>query len=80
MDIERIKLKLDTDEDLRAVLTGDNTLENMHYKFDQTIENLILEFVHTKIELYKKLSDPKAKELFKQKWFAEYYQKYRERR
>jgi type I restriction enzyme R subunit len=77
VDIERIKLKLDNDEDLRAVMTGDNTLENMRYKFDQTIENLILGFVHTKIELYKKLSDPKAKELFKQKWFEEYYQKYR---
>ena len=77
VDIERIKMKLDNDEELQAVMTGNNTLENMRYKFDQTIEALILDFVYTKIELYKKLSEPQAKQLFKQKWFEEYYHKYR---
>jgi type I restriction enzyme R subunit len=38
VDIERIKIKLDGNDDLRDVLTGDNTLDAMRYKFNQVMD------------------------------------------
>ena len=76
VDIERIKITLESDDGLQAVFTGDNTLEAMRYKFEQTLDMLILEFVHKKLELYKKLTEPDTNAMFKQKWFEELYRKY----
>jgi len=69
VDIERIKVKLEEDEELKAVMNPYNSLENIRYKFDKTVDTLILDFVNTKLDLYKKLSDPKVNSLFKRKWF-----------
>jgi hypothetical protein len=30
---------------------------------------LLLEFVHTKLDLYKKLTEPKVNEMLKRQWF-----------
>lgn len=49
-----------------------NTLDNMKYKFDQVVDDLLLDFVNTKLDLYKKLSDPKVNPMFKSKWFEGY--------
>jgi type I restriction enzyme R subunit len=76
VDIERIKIKLESNEELRSVMNPDNTLANIRYKFDKVIDDLLLEFVNTKIDLYKKLTDPKVNPLFKQKWFEKYYGQY----
>jgi len=54
-------------------MTSDNTLANMKYKFDKVVDDLLLGFVNDKIELYKKLTDPKVNNLFKHKWFEGYY-------
>jgi hypothetical protein len=53
-------------------MTSGNTLENMRYKFDKVVDELLLDFVHTKLDLYKKLSDPKVNPVFKSKWFEGY--------
>ena len=64
--------KLKERDDLRSVMTSSNTLENMRYKFDKVVDELLLDFVHTKLDLYKKLSDPKVNPMFKSKWFEGY--------
>ena len=69
MDIERIKIQLEANEELQAVMNENNTVENIRYKFNKVVDELLLEFVHTKLDLYKKLSDPKVNDIFKQKWF-----------
>jgi len=69
VDIENIKVKLDENEELLAVMNEHNTLENIRMKFDKVVDNLLLDFVHTKIDLYKKLSAPEVNETFKNKWF-----------
>lgn len=73
VDIERIKVKLEENEELKAVMNPNNSLENIRVKFDKTVDSLILDFVHTKLDLYKKLSDPKVNALFKRKWFEGYW-------
>ncbi|GAK60814.1 putative type I restriction enzyme R protein [Candidatus Vecturithrix granuli] len=76
VDLERIKIKLESNDDLRTVFTGNNTLEAIRYKFNQALDALILEFVFHKLELYKKLTEPDTNAMFKRKWFEELYRKY----
>jgi type I restriction enzyme R subunit len=72
VDIERMEEKLHEHEELREVMNSNNTLDNMKYKFDQVVDDLLLDFVNTKLGLYKKLSDPKVNPMFKSKWFEGY--------
>jgi len=76
VDLERIKIKLESNDELHTVFTGNNTLEAIRYKFNQALDALILEFVFHKLELYKKLTEPDTNAMFKQKWFEELYRKY----
>jgi type I restriction enzyme, R subunit len=69
VDIERMQEKLKERDDLHAVMTSNNTLEHRRYKFDKVVDELLLDFVHTKLDLYKKLSDPKVNPMLKSKWF-----------
>jgi type I restriction enzyme R subunit len=78
VDIGRMQEKLKERDDLRSVMTSSNTLENMRYKFDKVVDELLLDFVHTKLDLYKKLSDPKVNPMFKSKWFEGYLRENRE--
>ena len=72
VDFERIKNKVEANEELKAVMIEENTLENIRYKFDKVVDSSLLDFVHTKIDLYKKLSDPRANAMLKQMLFEGY--------
>src|SRR6476659_8210931 len=69
VDIQRIRTKLEADESLRAVLNADNPRDAKVYKFNQVLVRLLLEFVHTKLDLYKKLTEPKVNETLKRQRF-----------
>jgi len=72
VDIQNIKIKLEENEELQAVMQADNPPDVVRYKFNQVIDQILLEFVHTKLDLYKKLTDPKVNDLFKRRWFEGY--------
>ena len=42
------------------MIDGDNTDTNKRYKFDQVIDEILLDFVNSKLELYTKLSKPEV--------------------
>ncbi len=69
VDMQRIRTRLEADESLRAALTADNPRDAKIYKFNQVLDRLLLEFVHTKLDLYKKLTEPKVNEMLKRQWF-----------
>lgn len=69
VDIQLIRTRLEADEELRTVLQADNPRNAKIYKFNQVLDKLLLEFVHTKLDLYKKLTDPKVNSVLKQRWF-----------
>ena len=69
VDIQRIRNRLESDESLREVLNADNPRDAKVYKFNQVLDRLLLEFVHTKLDLYKKLTEPKVNEMLKRQWF-----------
>jgi type I restriction enzyme R subunit len=76
VDIERMQEKLVTNQELQEVAQSDNSRENVKYKFNKIVDELLLEYVTAKTELFKKLTEPKVNKLFKTKWFDEYYRPY----
>ena len=74
VDIETIHRKVHENEELRQVIEGDNTETNKRYKFDQVVEDILLSFVNSKLELFTKLSQPEVKADLKR----QLYQAYRE--
>ena len=79
VDVGSMTEKVYGNAELREVAEGDNTIENIRYKFDKIVDEVLLGFVHTKLELYKKLSDPKINPMFKSKLFEGYKQEYYQR-
>ena len=69
VDLQAIRTRLEDDEELRDVLQADNPKDAKIYKFNQVLDRLLLEFVHTKLDLYKKLTDPRVNEMLKRQWF-----------
>ena len=74
VDIETIHRKVHENDELRQVIEGDNTDTNKRYKFDQVIDEILLDFVNSKLELFTKLSQPEVNADLKH----ELYQAYRE--
>ncbi|MYG09076.1 type I restriction endonuclease subunit R, partial [Candidatus Poribacteria bacterium] len=56
VDVETIYRKVCQHEELRQVIKADNTETNKIRKFDDVIDEILLSFVNSKLELYKKLS------------------------
>jgi type I restriction enzyme, R subunit len=76
VDLGRIQEKLEADAELKSVMNPNNSLDNIRIKFNETVDALVLEFVNTKLGLYKKLTEPKANEMLKAKWFEGYRQQH----
>ena len=74
VDIATIHRKVRENEELRQVVEGDNTETNKQYKFYQVIDEILLGFVNSKLELFTKLSQPEVKADLRH----QLYQAYRE--
>ena len=72
VDIETIHRKVHENEELRQVIDGDNTETNKRYKFDQVIDEILLDFVNSKLGLYTKLSKPEINAYLKQHLYRTY--------
>ena len=67
--MQTIRNRLVSNEALQAVMKADNPREAKVYKFNEVLDQILLEFVHTKLDLYKKLTDPKGKDMLQRQWF-----------
>jgi len=76
VDIDLIKRKVEGNEELKAVLNTNNTIENIRRKFEVIFDSTLVGFTQNKIELYKKLSDPQINSQFKRKWFDRLIEQY----
>ncbi|MDE0017502.1 MAG: DEAD/DEAH box helicase family protein [Candidatus Poribacteria bacterium] len=56
VDLENIYQKVRQHDGLRQVITGDNSETNKKRKFDDVIDEILLGFVNSKLDLYTKLS------------------------
>ena len=69
IDVYRIQSKLEANDELRAAFNADNTREAKEHKFQQVFDDLLLEFVNTKLDLYKKLTEPKVNKTLKRQLY-----------
>ena len=74
VDVQVVMDKVKAHEGLRLVMHADNTLAAKRNKFEDVLDELLLEFVHTKLDLFKKLTDPKVNEMLKRRWFDGFVQ------
>ena len=72
VDIATINQKVNENEELRQVIEGDNTETNKRYKFEQVIDEILLDFVNSKLELYTKLSKPEVNADLKRELYEAY--------
>ena len=72
VDLETMHQKVRENEELRQVIDGDNSESNKRYKFDEVFDEILLGFVNSKLDLYKKLSQPEIKADLKRHLYRAY--------
>ncbi len=77
LDVERMRQKVYESTELKAAMNPKNTKENIKLKFDKAIDDMLMDFVEKKLDLYKKLTDPKINKIFKDIWFEAYFDEMR---
>ena len=75
VDIATIHQKVHDNVELRQVMDGNNTETNKRYKFEAVINQILLEFVNNKLDLYTTLTRPEVNADLKR----QLYRAYRER-
>lgn len=73
VEIAKMKDNIYTNEELMSYFNAKNSKDNIKDKFGDSIDNELLNFINTKLELYNKLSDDKVNVMFKTMWFNEIY-------
>jgi type I restriction enzyme R subunit len=71
-DIDRLQIKLREDKELRNLMTSTNALGKMKFKFDKVVDDLLLDFIGSRLDLYIKLTEPEVNMFFKSKWFENF--------
>ena len=72
VDIETIHRKVHKNEELRQVMAGNNTETNKRYKFEEVINQILLEFVNNKLDLYNKLTQQEVNVDLKRQLYRAY--------
>lgn len=73
VDLHRLRDRLTSNEELLEFFNPDNSRDNIRERFNEEVDNELLEFINTKLELYNKLTEDRVNTLFKQLWFNELY-------
>ena len=60
-------------DELMSFFNTKNSKDNIQDKFNEEIDNELLNFINTKLELYNKLSEDKVNLMFKRLWFNDIY-------
>ena len=60
-------------EELMSYFNPNNSRDDVKAKFDEEIDAQLLDFIHSKLDLYNKLTEEAANATFKRLWFNEIY-------
>jgi type I restriction enzyme, R subunit len=72
VDLSTMYSEIEQDADLQAVMTANNTEKTKREKFNETVDKVLLKFIHTKLDLYKKIKTPEIEEFIKREWFDQF--------
>jgi len=70
-----MKDRVYSNEELMSFFNKNNSRDNIQDKFSEEIDNELLNFINTKLELYNKLSEDRVNLMFKKMWFNDLYDK-----
>lgn len=73
VDFEKMKERIYSNEELMGYFNDKNSKDNIKDKFEETIDDELLNFINTKLEFYNKLSEDRANTMFKRMWFNDIY-------
>ena len=73
LDLDKMKEKIMAKEELMEFFNPDNTRDNIKEKFYHELDEELLNFITTKLDLYKKLTEEKTNIMLKRLWFNELY-------
>lgn len=73
VDFERMRKNIYANDELMSFFNTKNSKDNIQDKFNEEIDNELLNFINTKLELYNKLSEDKVNLMFKRIWFNDIY-------
>ena len=73
VEFERMKNNIYANDDLMSFFNNHNTKDNIKDKFDEEVDNELLNYINTKLEFYNKLTEDKVNLMFKQLWFNDLY-------
>lgn len=73
VEVRKMKNKVYADEQLMEFFNDRNSKDNIKDKFEERIDDELLTFINTKLELYNKLSEDRANTMFKRLWFEDVY-------
>jgi type I restriction enzyme R subunit len=73
VEFEKMRTNIYANVDLMSFFNTLNSKDNIQDKFNEEVDNELLNFINTKLEFYNKLSDDKANHMFKSLWFNDIY-------
>jgi type I restriction enzyme R subunit len=73
VEFEKMRKNIYANNDLMSFFNTQNSKDNIQDKFNEEIDNELLNFINTKLELYNKLSEDKINLMFKRLWFNDIY-------
>lgn len=74
-DLESMRDRIMNNKELLAFFNRKNSRDDIKDKFEGVIDDELLEFINSKLELYNKLTEDRVNSLFKDIWFNEIYDK-----
>jgi type I restriction enzyme R subunit len=75
VEFEKMRTNIYANLELMSFFNNNNSKDNIQDKFNEEIDNELLNFINTKLELYNKLSEDKVNLMFKRLWFNDIYDK-----
>ncbi|KAF2335384.1 type I restriction endonuclease subunit R [Flavobacterium ginsenosidimutans] len=73
VEFKKMQDKIYSNEQLMSFFNKNNSRDNIQDKFSEEIDNELLNFINTKLELYNKLSEDRVNLMFKKMWFNDLY-------
>jgi type I restriction enzyme R subunit len=73
VEFEKMRNNIYSNEELMTYFNNKNSKDNIQDKFNEEIDNELLNFINTKLEFYNKLSEDKVNLMFKRIWFNDIY-------
>ncbi|MES2795442.1 MAG: DEAD/DEAH box helicase family protein [Bacteroidota bacterium] len=73
VEFQKMKTNIYSNYELMSFFNDRNSKDNIQDKFNEEVDNELLNFINTKLEFYNKLSEDKVNHMFKRLWFNDIY-------